>query len=597
MKESRARARVDDMTPRLLEAMPSATTRELRLEIRRGDAALDLLGRPEFREAWHSLHQACPWATAFQDAPFADVWYRSYRTRFAPVVVAGWSDATLAGLLLLAVSHDGTTLCHVGAHHAEYQVWLSTDHRFVCAALDALADTFPGRGLQLLFVPPGVEFAPPDRWRSRCFRRPISAPYLATNPADAVRSSLRKKSNKSKLGRLTRRGKFSFERVCDDAAFAALLDEIVPLYELRQGAAHDALPFRHDDLKRAFYLALQRETDLLHVTVMRVEDELIAAHIGMRSRNTVLAGMMAQSPRYAKQSAGKFLFFELALLLEQEGLDALDLTPGGEYKDRFATHFEEASTITVLFSHSAAWRHRQRRRLIDAVKRRGVSTESVKRLIRATRHTVSHLRPADLPVKVARRVKRAVWDDVELRIYRFGGSPGMHPESLRLARDRFDDLACYSPAERWQPTTTAFLQSAMERLENGEHCYTYVENGVLAHYGWLVDRQESAFMEEVHLPWQLPPGSAVLYGFYTHPRFRGRGLYASALRRMTGDAAAIPDLRDIYIGVRADNGPSRRVIEKVGFVYDRSFYERRRLASVRRWAGASGAAEGPPAQP
>jgi len=81
MKESRARARVDDMTPRLLEAMPSATTRELRLEIRRGDAALDLLGRPEFREAWHSLHQACPWATAFQDAPFADVWYRSYRTR------------------------------------------------------------------------------------------------------------------------------------------------------------------------------------------------------------------------------------------------------------------------------------------------------------------------------------------------------------------------------------------------------------------------------------------------------------------------------------------------------------------------------------
>jgi hypothetical protein len=35
---------------------------------------------------------------------------------------------------------------------------------------------------------------------------------------------------------------------------------------------------------------LQRETDLLHVTVMRVEDELIAAHIGMRSRNTVLAG-------------------------------------------------------------------------------------------------------------------------------------------------------------------------------------------------------------------------------------------------------------------------------------------------------------------
>jgi CelD/BcsL family acetyltransferase involved in cellulose biosynthesis/RimJ/RimL family protein N-acetyltransferase len=585
------------MIPRLLEATTPATARALRLEIRRGDAALDLLGRPGFLDAWRALYQACPWATAFQDAPFADVWYRSYRTRFAPVVVAGWTDATLTGLLLLAVSHDGTALCHVGAHHAEYQVWLSTDDRFVGAALDALADTFPGRGLQLLFVPPGVAFTPPERWRSRCFRRPISAPYLATNPADAVRSSLRKKSNKSKLGRLTRRGSFSFERVCDDDAFAALLDEIVPLYELRQGAAHDALPFRHDDLKKAFYLAMQRETDLLHVTVMRVEDELIAAHIGLRSRNTVLAGMMAQSPRYAKQSAGKLLFFELALLLEREGVDALDLTPGGEYKDRFATHFEEASTVTILFSHSAAWRHRQQRRLIDAVKRRGVSTDSVKRAIRAARHTVSHLRPADLPLKVARRVKRAVWDDVELRIYRLGRASVTHPESVSLARDRFEDLACYAPAERWQPTTTAFLRSAMERLENGEHCYTYVEDGVLAHYGWLAERQESTFMEEVRQSWRLPPGSAVLYGFYTHPRFRGRGLYASALRRMIKDAATIPGLGEIYIGVRADNGPSRRVIEKVGFLYDRSFYARRRLASVRRWPGASGAVDGATAQP
>ena len=595
MKSARA-CRADDMSTRL-ETMSPAATRELRLEIRRGDAALELIGRPGFREAWRALYEACPWATAFQDAPFVDVWYRTYRTRFAPVVVTGWTDTRLSGLFLLAVSLDGTTLCHVGSHHAEYQVWLATDDRFIGAALDALASTFPGRRLQLLFVPPGVPFAPPERWRSRCFRRPITRPMLATNPADAVRASLRKKSNNSKLGPLTHRGKFTFERVGGDAAFARLLEEIVPLYELRQGAAHDALPFRDDDLKRAFYLALQRETDLLHVTVMRVDDELIAAHIGMRSRNTVLAGMMAKSPRHARHSSGKLLFFELALLLEQEGVEALDLTPGGEYKERFATHYEEASTLTILFSHSAARRHRLKRRVIDAVKRRGISTDSVKRAIRAAQHTVSHLRPADLPLKVARRLKRSVWDDIELRIYRFpGGAPVAQTETVCLARDHFEDLAWYEPAERWQPTTNAFLQSAMERLENGEHCYTYVEDGVLAHYGWLVERQESTFMEEVQQSWRLPPGSAVLYGFYTHPRFRGRGLYASALRRMLRDVAVIPGLSEVYIGVRADNGPSRRVIEKVGFVYDRSFYERRRLARVRRWGGAPDDGDDAPAQ-
>ena len=177
-----------------------------------------------------------------------------------------------------------------------------------------------------------------------------------------------------------------------------------------------------------------------------------------------------------------------------------------------------------------------------------------------------------------------------------------HPWTVPVARDRFEDLACYAPAERWQPTVDAFLQSATERLENGEHCYTHVENGVLAHYGWLSDRQESTFMDEVHQSWTLPPGAAVAYGFYTHPRFRGRGMYAASLGRMIRDAKAIPGLGEIYICVRADNKPSRRVIEKLGFVYDRSFHERRRFRSVRRWSTGAGEsdgsrdAEGPPSR-
>jgi CelD/BcsL family acetyltransferase involved in cellulose biosynthesis/RimJ/RimL family protein N-acetyltransferase len=570
-----------------IEAIVPATTSHLRLQVERGEAALELMARTGFRDAWRSLFRACPWATAFQDAPFVDVWYRCYRSRYAPVVVAGWTDTTLTGLFLLAVSHDGSTLCHVGSHHAEYQVWLSTDDRFIGAALDALAAMFPGRGLQLLFVPPGVNDTPPAHWRSRYFRRAIPRPFLATNPADSVRASLRKKSNKSKLGQLKRRGKYTFERVCNAGAFTALLDEMIPLYELRLGAVHDALPFRNDEMKKGFYQALQRETDLLHVTVMRVDDELIAAHIGTRTENMLMAGIVAQSPRYARHSVGKLLYFELALLLEHEGVEFLDLTPGGEYKHRFATHFRDASSVTILFSHSAARRYRLRRRLIDAAKRKGVSTETIKRAISLTRHTVSHLRPAHLPVKIAKRLKRALWDDVELRLYRFPlGTAAVPDDGSSIARDRFEDLACYVPAERWQPTTAVFLQTAMDRLEKGEHCYTYAENGVLAHYGWLVERQESTYMEEVGQSWRLPPGSAVLYGFYTHPRCRGRGLYAAALRRMIRDASARPDLSDIYIGVRADNGPSRRVIERVGFVYERSFYERRRLARVRRWPGA-----------
>ena len=52
--------------------MGPLTNPELRVEIHRGGAALELTGPPEFREAWRALHRACPWATAFQDAPFTD---------------------------------------------------------------------------------------------------------------------------------------------------------------------------------------------------------------------------------------------------------------------------------------------------------------------------------------------------------------------------------------------------------------------------------------------------------------------------------------------------------------------------------------------
>lgn len=566
-----------------------ATTGALELEIHRGDAALALLARPDFRQAWRALHDACPWSTVFQAAPFAEVWYRSYRARFDPVVVTGWTDAALTGLLLLAVSHDGKTLCHVGAQHAEYQVWLSTDDRFAGNAFDRLAATFPRHRLQFLFLPPGCTFEPPRRWRSRCFHRAIRAPYLATNPAESVRDSMRKKSNKHKLNQLARQGKVTFERVSDDAAFESLLDEIIPLYDLRHAAVHDVAPFRQDILKKPFHLALQRETDLLHTTVMRVDDEVVAAHIGVRDRNTVLVGMPTHSPRYSRQSVGKLLFFELALLLERDGVDMLDLTPGGEYKDRFATHYESTSSLTVLFSFTSARRYGELQRLIDAAKRLGLSTDSVKRAIGAARHTLGHMRPAELPLKAVRRLRRAAWHDVELRAYRFPrGAPVPGAPTVPIARDRFEDLVCYAPAERWQMPLTAFLRQAEERLANGDHCYTYVENGILVHYGWLADHRERTYMGEVHLSWTLPPGSAVVYDFYTHPRFRGRGMYASSLGRMIRDAAAIPGLGAVYICVLADNAPSRRVIERLGFVYDRSFYERRRLAGVRRWCDGGG---------
>jgi RimJ/RimL family protein N-acetyltransferase len=116
--------------------------------------------------------------------------------------------------------------------------------------------------------------------------------------------------------------------------------------------------------------------------------------------------------------------------------------------------------------------------------------------------------------------------------------------------------------------------------------YTLVEDGRLVHYGWLSERQQKSNISEVEQDFYLPPESAVLADFYTHPAARGKGLYQQSLRQMLRDAALVAGTRHIFIGVMADNLPSRHVIEKVGFNYQFSFFARTVGGKTKRWSTA-----------
>ena len=141
------------------------------------------------------------------------------------------------------------------------------------------------------------------------------------------------------------------------------------------------------------------------------------------------------------------------------------------------------------------------------------------------------------PVSAARRARAWLAEDVEYRIYRLAADEVPPCDEPRLARDRLEDLLAYRSRTR-DRTLERFLRSALQRLEQGSHCYTRVENGLLLHHGWLVERQAKSHFTEVDATFEYPPGSAVLYDFYSDPDARGRGLYQAALRQMTADAAA-----------------------------------------------------------
>lgn len=478
-----------------------------------------------FRREWIALADACPFGTCFQRPPFVTAWYRCYGTRFEPVFVEERDTAgELIGLLCLARDRTRHTLVVAGRDHAEYHGWLARpEHSSTVfeAALDALAEAWPSGHLQFLFAPPGLPALSTPRWQSRTIRRAIVRPLMATGPEAPLAESMRKSANRSRMNRLKKLGTLSCDRVERPDELERVLEEVIPFYECRQGAAHAALPFRTDPLRRRFLVAAMAEPGLLHVTVLRLDGRVIAAHIGYRNGGQVVLGIIAHSPMYARYSAGKLLMRLLGLRLQEEGFTHLDLTPGGEYKDRFASEHDEASVLDVWFRRSAVRTYKLQRAAIDAGKK-FVSTDRVKEQIAYLQHKAKLLRPVR-PIAAA-------------------AAAGT---SSRFSRDALADLTAYDPVELWQPPMPAFLRDAMTRLEQGEHVYTCVRDGRLAAYGWLLEQPPPERLEQVKPSITLPDGSSLLYDCYTHPRYRNLDLEGALLRQVMADAAAVPGTRAI----------------------------------------------------
>ena len=561
-----------------------------------GADALRLLEQEAFRRAWDALHSACPWATVFQGPAFALTWYRVYAPRYEPVVVHSgeWERGDLAGLLLLARERESGEMVHVGAGHAEYHGWLARPGAAATFPVEAFVALRPiVRGapfLRFLFLAPGTPldwvaaaeragFPTAVRWHKRGLMR--------VGDGSEVQASLRKSGNKSRLARLRRIGPVSLDQLDTAAALEGVIDVIAEQCDVRQGGVHASLPFRSDPLKRELYLAMMAEPGLLHATVLRAGDRVVASHLSTRDPRGVPLGLITHAPEYAAHSPGKLLLLLLGRLLGEQGYEVFDLTPGGSYKDRFATHTDDVCVAEVYFDRTAYAAYRMRHAASAMVRRVEERTgkevrptlERGARLLRQLRRR----RPDALVRSLGVRAGRWAHSDREFRIYRYALNGGGAPATLgRLSVNRLADLLDYSPAGPSDATLTEFLATAVERLEEGQIVFTYAEGGVLLHYSWLIPRARRVGSEFGHdIP--TPEGPSVLWDDYTHPAARGRGLHQEALRARLSYAAAHELSPVAMIGVRADNAPSRHNIEKVGFQYAGSAWLSVRRGRARRW--------------
>jgi CelD/BcsL family acetyltransferase involved in cellulose biosynthesis len=549
------------------------------MEICRSDDVFARLADPVFQAFWDSLYECCPWRTVFQSRSFVATWYEHYRSSYEPILIFS-TDRAAPGLLPLAGRPGEIVIA--GAHQAEYQAWLAPegDAEFLPQALSLLDERGGLRSLGFKYLPAGFPIQVLPKGRSEV--QAISRPLMRVNPPDHLAQSLKKKSNKSRLNGLRQRGELVLDVITDDRLFEELFDELILMYDFRQGAVNNSVPFEEDKHKKAFHIALAKLPGLMHCSVLRSGKEIVAGLLGLCTGDTVHSGVFAHSPLYGKYSPGKLHLLLLGLQMQKDGFAFLDLTPGGsEWKDRFATDHDEVYRATVYLTGGAALRNSLNVRLVGAAKKAALRVSLTPERIRQSIGPLNRLRPKSL----LGQFRSWLSSRTEMRVYRLPGR-GIKavPNSGAIAKDNIRHLLLFRPLASSQ-TRSKFLSTALQRLEGGlQHFYSREQDGKLVEYCWLVERTEKMEFSEIHQEVCFSPNAAILFDYYADPRYRAASDTHPTLLQTIVEAGVAPGTESAYFCAAAESQSLREGIEKMGMVYQGSAFCVRRMGRERKWS-------------
>lgn len=347
------------------------------LKLARGTQAAEMLISLDFRSQWLKLYHACPWATAVQHPGFAFSWYEIYEEQYAPLLIAEFSDANaLTGLLALAVDHSGDAIIP-GGRQAEYKSWLALPQngsQFISAALALLSREMKVGTLLFRYLPSEAPLdtilASTAPWT--CERETFPRPIVRLGNAAEVAEYLARKTNstiRNSRNRLNKLGSLRLEQIRQTDELVPIFDQLIQWYDARQEAAHGKRPFHTDKNKKEWHVRLLKE-GLLHVSVMKVGQELVSALFGLSDGETYSVMMPVFAPAYAQYSPMALHHLMLVEQLHEEGYALLDLTPGPDaFKDRFVGAYDSVQALSIYFTQREWLKAKIRRQARDGAKR------------------------------------------------------------------------------------------------------------------------------------------------------------------------------------------------------------------------------------
>jgi hypothetical protein len=322
--------------------------------------AKELISSKDFQNNWDQLYTKCPWSTAFQKRQFVTTWYKAFENEVTPIIAYSFDCfGKMNGLLTLATKgnikflNKRIRIFGAGLFESEYQDWLTTPEnkdQFIIEAFATLLKIFPKCDVVLRFISEKSfskklsedSFLKP-KMVFQSFRRPL---MLSCSPEiDQILKLQRKFKNKYR--KLNQLGTVRFVKVDDFKVFKSSFGTLMAQFDFRQGAMFNKNQFLDNPAKKNFFYELFQQ-GLLHVTLLKVDDEIIASMVGIYDKNWLhLQGVNTHSPTHGKYSPGILHFYLLGDLIRKENR-IFDLTPGlDEYKERWATDHDWVYTLTL----------------------------------------------------------------------------------------------------------------------------------------------------------------------------------------------------------------------------------------------------------
>ncbi|MDO6440363.1 GNAT family N-acetyltransferase [Cyclobacterium sp. 1_MG-2023] len=475
------------------------------IRVVKGQEVLNLLEEPAFIERLTNLFEESIGTTVFQNPVFIKSWYQTKVSEYLPLVAIDQDGFRLNAAVFLAVKKEsnGKIKSHhakivgVGEYDAEYQTWLvkeGDDERFLTKAFSLILKDYPNSKLIFRFVPSYNSLSwiyRNSKWKKVSVIQEYHRPLLQMSHPK-FKDVMKKRHLKAKYNRFRRAGKMDFEEIIEVNRFIEVYDEVMDLYDFRQGALFNKIPSQSNELRRPLFVSLFKQ-NILHVSVLKLDDVITSCIIGMKSKFWMhLSGLITYSPFYSKHSPGLVHLFILSKYLEEQGFEYFDLSPGGDgYKERMASNADEVYELTIsqdpLFKAKIDIRKKFHAFLLS----RGVRSMDFNLKVKRSKHLIK------LKVKefknsiVPKKVKQLEESKVPIE---------MVTNNIKHLL-MYDD---YLGTSRWD-----FLSNAFKKVEAGEKFISWADDSKLLFCIWFHENVDNSVDNKTVL--------VINEDYYNHP--------------------------------------------------------------------------------